>query len=140
MAKRKKDLTQVQETFCQMYAENNNATLCYKTTHPNVTYGSARVLGAELLANVNIKERIDELKEEFKAKYIQSKELMIRDLHTSAEQFKAAGDHSAYNKAKELIIKMTGMFEAEKVEHSGEIKFFDLKIPGLENESRKDTD
>ena len=121
MAKKVFQMTPAHEKFCQHYAEYSNATQAYLFAFSKVTYKSARELGSNLLTNVDIKERIEQLKEEFAVEYNQTKDGTIRDLIQTAEEAKAQGQFSAYAKLREMIIKMCGFYEAEKQEitHKG---------------------
>lgn len=116
MAKKVFKMTPAHEKFCQHYSEYGNATQAYLYAFPSVTYKSARELGSNLLTNIDIAERIDCLKEEFAVQYNQTKEGTIRDLIQSAEEAKAQGQFTAYAKLREMIIKMTGFYMAEKVD------------------------
>lgn len=122
MAKKVFKMTPAHDKFCQHYAEYGNATQAYLFAWPNVKYGSARELGSNLLTNIDIKEKIEQLKEEFAVQYKQTKDGTIRDLIQSAEEAKAIGQFTAYAKLREMIIKMCGYYEPEKIEHSGEVK------------------
>jgi len=51
------------ELFCQRYIVDFNGSKAYKSVYPNVTDESARACASELLTNVNVKRRIDQLME-----------------------------------------------------------------------------
>ena len=146
MARPKKDkpLSPAHEKFCQHYAEYSNATMAYRFAFPTTTYGSAKTLGPRLLEKVDISERIEELVLEFKTQYTQTKTQTIRDLIQAAEEAKKAFQYPAYAKLREMIIKLVGFYEPDKIEISGSIDF-ELKVPGVEpdkdeDESEEDND
>ena len=56
-----KNLTSLQERFCQEYLVDLNATRAYRRANPNVSNEVARASGARLLTYVNIQQRISEL-------------------------------------------------------------------------------
>jgi phage terminase small subunit len=60
------ELTEKEEHFCREYVcdAGLNATRAYQNAFKNVTYESARVLASKLFARVNVKARIQELKED----------------------------------------------------------------------------
>ena len=113
--------------FCEHYAEYGNATQAYLYAFPNVAYGTAKTEGNQLLTKPDIKERIDNLVEQFQTQFRQDKDKTIRDLFITAEQAKAAGNFVAYAKLREMIIKMKGFYEPDKIEHSGNVGL-DIKI------------
>jgi phage terminase small subunit len=139
MAKQKqnKTLSPAHDKFCQHYAEYSNGAMAYLFAFPNVTYGSARTLGSELLTKVDIKARIEQLIEEFNVQYKQDKRRTIRDLIVAAEEAKAMAQFPAYAKLREMIIKMEGFYEPDKIELSGTINF-ELKVPGVEPDKDED--
>lgn len=57
-------LTPSEERFASEYLIDLNATQAYRRVFPDVTDGSARTLGARLLAKVDIAERVAALKNE----------------------------------------------------------------------------
>jgi hypothetical protein len=137
MAKKIFKMTPLHDKFCQHYAEYGNATQAYLFAFPNVKYGTAKTEGNELLTKPDIKEKIDQLKEEFAVEYRQTKEGTIRDLIQTAEEAKAQGQFSAYAKLRDMIIKMCGFYEPEKIEHSGAIDI-KLSIPGVDDATEEE--
>ncbi len=120
MAKKTFQFTPSHEKFCQHYSEYGNATQAFLFAWPKVTYNTAKAHGYELLQNVAIKERIEQLKEEFAVEYKQTKDGTIRDLIQTAEEAKAQGQFSAYAKLREMIIRMCGFYEPDKLEVKSE--------------------
>jgi len=57
MAKKKR-LSEKHKKFIEKYLISWNATAAYQDTYPRATYDSARALGSNLLANVNIQAEI----------------------------------------------------------------------------------
>ncbi len=140
MAKKVFKMTPAHEKFCQHYTEYGNATQAYLFAWPKVAYGTARTEGSEMLTKPDIMSRIEQLKEEFAVQYNQTKDGTIRDLIETAEQAKAQGQFSAYAKLRDMIIKMTGFYEPEKIHHSGGMNL-NLQIPGMEpDDSEPDND
>ena len=133
MAKQKTNKTPnpAHEKFCQHYAEYANATQAYLFAFPNIKYSTAGTEGLRLLKNPAIKERIEQLQDEFRTQYKQTKEGTIRDLINAAEEAKKAFQFPAYAKLREMVIKMCGFYEPDKIEVSGSIDF-ELKVPGVE--------
>lgn len=109
------------EKFCQHYAEYANATQAYLFAFPNIKYSTAGTEGPKLLGNPAIKERIEQLQDEFKTQYKQTKEGTIRDLINAAEEAKKAFQFPAYAKLREMVIKMCGFYEPDRIEHSGNV-------------------
>lgn len=108
-----------QEKFAAHYAEYGNATRAYLYVNPKATYGTARTEGSEWLTKPNIIDLIQQKKDEFNEKFMHSKEKTIQELLLTAEEAKEAGNYNAYGKLREMIIKMNGFYEADKVELSG---------------------
>lgn len=117
MAKKKVyKFTPAHEAFCQHYAEYGNATQAYLHAFPKVKYGSAKVEGCKLLTIPNISERIEAIKEQFAVSIQQSKERTVEALIKSGEEAKKAGQFSAYAKLRDMVIKLCGFYEPEKVQ------------------------
>jgi len=55
---KKKRLSEKHKKFIEEYLISWNATTAYRATYPRASYDSARVLGSNLLANVNIQAEI----------------------------------------------------------------------------------
>lgn len=127
MAKKQFKLTPAHDKFCVTYANTGNATASYLAAFPNVTYGSARELGSNLLTNVDIQDKISILKEEYKVKFDLDRERTERDLITAAEEAKSAGQFSAYAKLRDMVIKIRGFYAPDKVEHSGNLPITVIK-------------
>ncbi len=102
--------------FAEHYAEHGNATLAYMFAFPNTTYASARVLGSNLLTNLNIQDIIEHKKQEFNSQYMLSKEQTVRDLIDSAEEAKQFGQFAAYAKIREMVIKIQGLYPDPKLD------------------------
>lgn len=136
MAKQFK-FTPVHEKFCQHYCEYGNATVAYLYAFGSkadgdkngVVYSTAKSHGPALLQNAAILERVEQLKEEFAAQFKQTKENTVRDLINAAEEAKALGQFQAYAKLREMVIKLHGLYEPDKIEHKIE---YDLNVPGLD--------
>ncbi len=105
--------------FCTHYVEYGNATQSYLYAYPNSSYAAARTDGSRLLTNADIAEYVEQLTEEFNTQYKQDKRKTVRDLIQAAEEAKAMAQFPAYAKLREMIIKMEGFYEPDKIEHSG---------------------
>lgn len=121
MAKKKIDklvvvLSRSEERFCNEYALTSNATQSYLKANPNVTYDTAKTLGSRLFTKVYISERIAQIKEADAVQWNQTKDGTIKDLINTAEEAKAAGQFSAYAKLREMVIKIVGFYEPEKID------------------------
>jgi phage terminase small subunit len=137
MAKKEYKWTPADEKFCEHYFEYGNQTQAAlfafgdKRVDPKgITYETAKNKGSEMMTYPHILEYIEQLKEEFSAQFKQNKEKTVRDLITSAEEAKKAGQFVAYAKIRDMVIKMEGFYEPEKHSHVIE---FDVQIPGLDN-------
>lgn len=121
MAKKQFKFLPTHEKFCMHFQEYGNATQAFLFAWPKVQYTSAKTEGPKLLANPFIKERIEQLQEEFITQYKQDKQKTVRDLIVAAEEFKRMGDNPSYIKARDMVVKMSGFYAPDKVEHSGNI-------------------
>lgn len=104
--------------FVQNYLVDGNATQAYLKAYPNVTYETAVVNGSRLLTNAKVKEAIEAGKQELKEKMLITKEDLIKDLIDIKNAQKTDNAQAAI-KAIEVISKMLGLNEPEKIEHSG---------------------
>lgn len=129
--------TEAHEKFCQFYSEFGNGRQAFMYAWPETKFSSAGELSSKILKKVEILERIEQIKEEFKTKYHQDKDKTIRDLIDSAEQAKEQMAWTTYAKLREMVIKMKGFYEPEKIEHSGEVQF-NLHIPGVDEEQEEE--
>ena len=120
MSKKKKDieviLSRSDERFCNEYALTSNATQSYLKAHVNASYNTARTEGSRLLAKPSIGERIAQIKEADAVQWKQTKDGTIKDLINTAEEAKEAGQFSAYAKMREMVIKIVGFYEPEKID------------------------
>ena len=57
------ELTDTEQLFCLYYIKSFNATKAYLKVHPDATYGSASVMGCELMKRQSIKDEIKRLKQ-----------------------------------------------------------------------------
>ena len=74
---REHKLTPKQELFCQEYIQCLNQTTAYQKAYGTADRGNARKLGSRLMANADIKKRVDELKAEIIQRYQLSREQVI---------------------------------------------------------------
>lgn len=111
-----KNLSPAQIKFCQKYIDTSNATISWMHSHPDANYSTAKSEGCKILNNPDVKSYIDQLKEEMATTFKQTKDGTIKDLIISAEEAKEAKQFSAYAKIREMIIKMVGFYEPDKLD------------------------
>lgn len=124
--------------FCEHYSEYSNATQAYLFAFPGTKYGSAKTLGSALLTNVDIKERIEQLKEEFECQFRQDKDRTIRDLLVSAEEAKKLGEWATYAKLRDMVARISKFYETKvDITSGGEKISINLNL-GDDDETDKD--
>lgn len=141
-----KPLTDKQEMFCHEYLVDLNATQAYLRVF-ECDYNAARTESSKLKANPNISARIRELMDARKDAVLVDAHFVVQNLieisqrcqqaepvkvfNYDTKQLEKTGeyvfDSNGANKALELIGKHLGMFK-DKVEHSGEVKGFQIII------------
>jgi phage terminase small subunit len=99
------------EKFCREYLVDLNATQAYIRTYPDVSQKSAEASGPRLLGDVRVKERIAELKEEYRKNNEISVEWVLNGLKKEALREGEDATHSARVAAFNLLGKHLGMFE-----------------------------
>ena len=134
--KKNKSLSPKQEAFCLAYAASGNATQAYKAAGYKVKDDNSAAAGAvQLLRNINVKRRLQEIADEVQSKRIMDiKEIQERlsDIgrqETTEEYITMEGirmeKHVAAKdalKAMELLGKIQGAFlERSQVELSGAV-------------------
>lgn len=110
------------EKFAAHYAMNGNGTQAYLSVYPTAGYDTARTEGSRMLARPSVKEFIENYKERFIIEYMQTKEQTINDIKQTAEEAKAVGNYNAYAKLRDMIIKLLGHYEPDKLQVIGEIE------------------
>ena len=119
------NLSPKQEKFCQEYINTGNATQSYINAGYSKT--GAEAGSSRLLINVNIKNRLEELKKqaqkEFKVdrKFLFDGYMELIEKHKDLTPAVAKGSYDS-------IAKMFGLNEAEKVELSGKIEGFKIVL------------
>ena len=104
----KDELTPKQERFCQEYLVDLNATQA--AIRSGYSAKTANVKGSQLLAKVNIKQRVSELKDEVARNTDVDISRVVSMLLDSYEDAKAAGQHGPAVRAVELLGKRLGAF------------------------------
>ena len=137
MAKKIKTLTPDEEKFGRHYADYGNGRQAFMYAWPKSNFNSASELASRLLKRVEIYDRIQQHREQISVEFNQTKEGTIRDLIVAAEEAKRAFQFAAYAKIRDMVIKLCGFYEPDKVEHLGTIN---LTIPGLSDDSDDDDD
>ena len=123
-----------EKIFCEEYVRTGNGTQTYLMLYPDCTIRSANNLSTRWLRKVHIKEQIKILQEEkLKASKI-SKESIIDDCLRCREKCEKQGDWKNHAKYTEIINKMLGLNEAEKVEMTGKIVSINLNLDLDNNE------
>jgi phage terminase small subunit len=122
------------QAFVEAFFENNlNATKAYAKVY-GVDDKTAGVNGHKLLKNTKIQVRIAEIQAISANKLLITREELLQDLVDIKNLNKSEFAPSAL-KAIEIINKMCGFNEPERIEHSGVIK---LGIPGVTNNDMKE--
>lgn len=112
----RKPLSEKHEKFCQIYCEIMNGTQAYLVVYPKAAYHSASANASRLLKVEKIKVRIAEIQEKFAANTKQDKDKTISDLLKVSEEARMEGRFNDYAKLREMVVKMCGFYEPEKVE------------------------
>lgn len=123
----KKHLAFIDEYFVNGF----NGTNAYLSVYKGVAPDTARANASKLLANANIKAEIASRNAAISQKMQVTREDLIKDLIDIKENCKTSFPPSSI-KAIEVIAKMLGLNEPEKIQHSGEINI-GLSVPGLDN-------
>jgi len=105
--------------FIEHYIMYGNATQAYLVAYPNTTYTSAKADGWMLLQEPLIKDELEDRREKLAIANQITKTDIINELVDSAYLAKSDGKYNDYAKMKDMIIKMFGYYEADKVEHLG---------------------
>ncbi len=125
--------------FADEYLTNGfNATKAYLAVYKDVKQESAEALSSKLLSNIKVEEYIKASQLVLSKKYEITKESLIKDLADIKEAQKE-NNATAAIKAIEVISKMLGLFEPDKIQHSGipnitTIQLVEIKKP----EDKKD--
>lgn len=133
-------LTPKQERFCQEYVIDCNATQA--AVRAGYSAKTADVSGPRLLGNVRVGARIRELQVEGAKKINITREWITNELIEIQSGSKTTYPPSSL-KALEMLAKMYGLNEPEKIEISGELnQNIFLSLNGLEqnNEPDEETD
>lgn len=103
----KSELTEMQERFCQEYAESGNATA--SAINAGYSRNTASVQGSRLLKNVKIKNRIAEIRAEKGIELPTKRDDVLEMLYNIAEDEKSEPQHRL--KALEMISKIEGYYK-----------------------------
>jgi|SRR3989304_5950987 len=130
------------QAFIEEYLNNGgNATTAYLTVYQDVTYGTAKTEGNKLITRPDVQLEIAAKRAVLAQKNLITRQQMIEDLNSSAEEAKQAGQYAAYAKMREMIIKIYGYYAPDKVQVSNlnlELKFPDMNIDIPEVKSFED--
>jgi len=120
-------LTPKQELFAQTYIKTGNASEAYRTAY-NVKSTNSNTINSKaikLLNEYKISTRVEELQKELREKHDISKDKILARLHQIIFNQEDIGadkiDLPAMNKAIDTVNKMLGYYEAEKIQHCGNI-------------------
>ena len=118
-----KPLTESQKVFCNEYILDYNGTRSYQVAYPDASYDSAKVNASRLLTNDNVLQYIGDLQADLskatgitKARIL--KELEKMAFNSNEDQKLRANDK---NKAIEILNKMLGFNEPEKISNEGSV-------------------
>ena len=132
--KNKKGLTNKQEKFCDEYMIDLNATqAAMRAGYSNKT---ANEQGAQLLAKLSIKARIQELSNKIAVKTEITQEEVIESLKTARTGAEEAKQFSAAIRATELLGKHLGMF-TDRIKVDNELTIHVIKRYALPEEDRQ---
>ena len=121
-----KPLTPKQELFIQHYVTTKNATEAAKLA--GYSEKTADVIGCENLVKPNIKEAIDKLLAKELGEVEVDRKWAFENLKRMMQGAEDAGQFSASKGVMDTILKMYGLNEAEKIEHSGSIMGFKIAL------------
>lgn len=122
--------------FIQNYLIDGNGTQAYLKAYPGVTYETAYVNASKLLRNPKVKEAVEAGKKELRDKMLITKEDLIKDLIDIKNAQKTDNAQAAI-KAIEVISKMLGLNEPERIEHSGTQAITVIKTIEVKNNHRR---
>lgn len=127
------------ELFAQAVAKGVSGTLAYQQAGYDVADNVACASGARLLAKVNVRSRVEELKERIAERVVaraaMSKLEIIAALEDNATEARASGQHGPANRAYELVGRERGMF-VERKEIGAPGDFANLTDEEIEREYR----
>lgn len=121
-------ITNKQRRFIEEYFVDCNAKQA--AIRAGYSPKSAEFQGSKLLAIPEVSEEIARIRKEMSEKSKLTREELLNDLKEIKDANKKTFAPAAL-KAIEIIAKMQGWNEPDKIEHSGEINLY---IPGLEKE------
>jgi len=123
-----RNLKEVEKLFCIEYVRTGNGTQTYLSLYPEASIKSASTLSTRWLNKVYIKDQIKILQEEKLKMANISKQSIIDDCLRCREKCEKQGDWKNHAKYTEIINKMLGLNEAEKVEMTGKIVSINLNL------------
>jgi hypothetical protein len=95
-------LTPLDEAFCHAFIINWNAAKAYKRVKPDVADGSAKELGHRMLTRVDIKDRIEELRQAQLERYRISADRVLQEISLLA--FQNAADYGEWDEKGRLVL------------------------------------
>lgn len=124
-------LTPKKLKFVNEYMIDLNATAAAERS--GYSKKTAYSQGQRLLKDVEIAALIKEQKDVFAESAKLSRDEIAENLAKVIQKFLLDGYNTSQAlRAIEIYNKMHGYNEPDKVEHSGEVKIFEIKIPGIE--------
>lgn len=132
-----KEITDKQKRFVDEYLIDLNGKQA--AIRAGYSEKTAEVQASRLLSNVKVKEEISKRQLVISAKFELNRETMIKELIEVMNSCKKEGidgkgvikDRGNWNKAIDLLNKLGGLYEPQKIEHSGSIDI-NLQTPGVE--------
>ena len=129
----KKTINDKQEAFCQEYCRNGyNGSEAYRTAYPKAKTGHS-ASAARLLANVSIKDRIAEIKEENEAWSGKNKELLDKLFMDRYRACVAKGDNTNAIRCLENKGRNVGFYEEDNKQSQESAELKELQRQDIED-------
>lgn len=109
------------ENFIDHYIRFNNATQAYMKAYPNCSYKMASIEACSLLKSELIQAELQDRREKLTIINNREKASYVKDLEEQAKVAKKNGKLKEYAIIMNMLNKMFGFYEAEKIQHSGEL-------------------
>ena len=116
------------QLMIEHYVKYGNARAAYQHAYPTAAYSTAKSDGSRLMNSPLFKEEIQRQREEIAIAEHVSKTDVVRELTTVAEEARLAGKYDAYAKMKDMVIKMFGFYEPDKIQHQGDVGIQIIKL------------
>jgi hypothetical protein len=123
------ELNKRHKLFIDEYMTNGmNVTNAYSKVYKNDNRGTCEVNGHRLLRNPKVQQEIEKRQAKVTAKLDIKKEDILMDLLKIKEAFLLSGKNTGNAiKALDMINKMLGLYESQKIEHTGSMPISIIK-------------